>query len=239
MKMTVLNLWFFACALFFNSCEKEELVYASGDIEINIETGENWLHDYPLFLGITKKNPPQFAVWLEDTDGNYLSTLFVTYKIATEGWQANDGNRRKESLPHWCHQRGIVYDDGLLLPTKSKPLTDGVTGATPKSDKTLKISSMSLDQPFVVKAEFNQSVDFTDAYPKNAKQGDANYSGGKEGSGQPAVVYAATVYPGTKEILLTLIGHSSPDGSDGEIYEEVASLTTATSMVKQIKLTIK
>ena len=24
------------------------------------------MHDYPLFLGIKKKNPPQIAVWLED-----------------------------------------------------------------------------------------------------------------------------------------------------------------------------
>lgn len=29
--------------------------------------------------------------------------------------------------------------------------------------------------------------------PKSAKEGDTNYSGGKEGSGQPAVVYSADI----------------------------------------------
>ena len=42
------------------------------------------------------------------------------------------GNRRKEALPYWCHRRGVVYDDGLYLPTKSQPLVDGMTGATPR-----------------------------------------------------------------------------------------------------------
>lgn len=239
MKMMVFNLCFLACTLLLSSCEKEELSFTNGDLEIEIETGKDWLHDYPLFLGLTKKNPPQFAVWIEDTNGNYLSTVYVTYKIATEGWLASKGNRRKEALPHWCHQRGIVYEDGLMLPTKENPLTDGTTGATPKGNKTILINRVNLKKPFVIKAEFNQSVDFNEFYPENAKKGDDNYSGGKEGSGQPAVIYAETIYPDTKETELKLIGHSSPDGSDGNIYDNMEGLTTAKSIVRSIKLTVK
>ena len=239
MKMMTISIWFFACMFFLSACEKEEVSFTSGDIEIKIETGEEWLHDFPLFLGLNKKNPPQFAVWIEETNGNYISTVFVTYKIATEGWQANNGNRRKEALPYWCHQRGIVYEDGLMLPTKENPLADGITGATPKENKTIKINPENLDKPFVVKAEFNHSVDFNDFYPKNANEGDTNYSGGKEGSGQPAVVYAATVYPDTQETELKLFGNSSPDGSDGNIYSNFEGLTTSKYIVRSIKLTIK
>lgn len=130
--MTTLNILLLVSMFTFQNCEKEDLTFQSGDIEIEIKAGDNWLHAFPLFLGITKKNPPQFAIWLEDTSGNYISTVFATYKIATESWLANNGNRRKESLPHWCHQRGVVYEDGLLSPTKAHPLTDGITGATPK-----------------------------------------------------------------------------------------------------------
>jgi hypothetical protein len=225
--------------IFLQACEKEELSFVSGDIEIEIKTGEHWLHDFPLFLGISKKNPPQFAIWIEDTSGNYLSTVFVTYKIAMEGWQANKGNRRKESLPHWCHQRGIVYEDGLLLPTKKQPLADGITGATPKADKTIKLSAINLDKPFVIKAEFNHSVDFNDYYPNNAQVGVDNYSGGEEGSGQPAVVYAVIVYPNTKYAVFELIGHSSPDGSNEDINPDLQKLTSAKSIVNSINLTIK
>jgi len=239
MKMMVLNFLFFVCISLLSSCEKEELSFTSGDIEVAIAAGESWLHDYPLFLGLTKKNPPQYAVWLEDTSGNYLSTVFVTYKIATEGWQANKGNRRPEALPHWCHQRGIVYDDGLMLPTKENPVTDAITGATPKGNTTIQITPVNLNKPFVVKAEFNQSVDFNDFYPKSAREEDNNYSGGDEGSGQPAVIYAVTVYPETNETELKLIGHSSPEGTDGNIYENTEGLTTAKSIVKSIMLTVK
>lgn len=228
-----------ACMVLFGSCEKELLTYDTGDMELKIETGKHWLHDYPLFLGITKKNPPQFAIWIEDTSGNYLSTVFVTHKIATEGWIGNNGNRRKEALPYWCHQRGVVYEDGLLLPTKAHPLTDGITGATPKKDKVIRIRPDSLQKPFVLKAEFNHSLDFNEYYPENAKNGDPNYSGGKQGSGQPAVIYAATIYPETEEATLVLIGHSSPDGSDGNVYHDMDQLTTATSIVKSIRVTLK
>ena len=217
-KMT-LQILIFICIFFLNSCEKNKLSLEEGDIKIEIETGNNWLHDFPLLLGLKKKNPPQFAIWIEDTSGNYISSVFVTHKIATESWQANQGNRRKESLPHWCWQRAVIYEDGLLLPTKKNPLTDGITGETPKKNKTIHFNPISLIKPLVIKAEFNHSVDFNEHYPENATEGDDNYSGGPEGSGQPAVVYADTVYFDTHETELKLIGHSSPDGSDGIVYK--------------------
>ena len=220
------------------SCEKEILSYSKGDIKIEIETGEQWLHDFPLFLGISKKNSPQFAVWIEDTAGNYISTVFVTEKTATEGWIANNGNRRKEALPYWCYQRGVIYDDGLLLPTKENPLPDGITGATPKADKEMQINITDFTKPMVIKAEFNHSVDFNDYFSENAKEGDDNYSGGEMGSGQPAIIYAVTIYPDQKQTYLKPIGHSSADGSDGMVYSDLEKLTTAKNIVKQISIEI-
>lgn len=238
MKMICINICAVLLAL-FTSCEKENLNYFSGDMEIRIESGENWLHDYPLFLGLSKKNPPQFAIWAEDTDGNYLTTIYATYKIATEGWKSNKGNRRKEALPYWCYSRGVVYDDGLMLPTKEKPLEDGITGATPKSDKTVQLRLSGHSGPVVIKAEFNHSLDFNDVYPKDAQNGDSCYSGGKEGSGQPAVIYSVTVYPDTEYAELELIGHSSPDGSNGKVYRDISGLTSALGIVKRITVTVK
>jgi len=235
----ILNIWLLVGLFCLSSCEKEDLSFTSGDIEMDIEPGKNWLHDYPLFLGLNKKNAPQFAIWLEDTTGKYLTTVFATFKIATEGWIANHGNRRKEALPHWCYQRGHIYEDGLLLPTKDHPLTDGITGATPQKGKTIQVSLVHLKAPFVVKAEFNHSIDFNDYYHREAKEGDGNYSGGKDGSGQPAVVYSATVYADTRKTELELIGHSSPDGTNGSVYENMDSLTSAKEIVKSITLIIK
>lgn len=78
MGLTLIYLWLVSLC----SCQQELIEYEKGDVKVHIEQGEQWLHDFPLFLGINKKNPPQIAIWLEDTQGNYLSTVYVTHKIA-------------------------------------------------------------------------------------------------------------------------------------------------------------
>lgn len=235
-KMTFLGLWLIA--LMNGGCNKELVEYNSNDLNISIEKGDEWLHDFPLFLGINKKNPPQIAIWTEDMEGNYLSTIYVTHKIATQSWQASGGNRRKEALPHWCYQRGVVYEDGLLLPTKKSPLTDGITGATPKGSFDVRLVPTGKMKKFIVKVEINHSTDFNEAYPESAKEGDSNYSGGEKGSGQPAVVYAAEVdlTSDKKSFVAELIGHSSADGTNGDISTDTSSLTTALHIVKSITI---
>ena len=42
----------------------------------------------------------------------------------------------------------------------------------------------------------------------------------------------------TKEYKLTLVGHSSPDGSSGELYPDLSDLTTALSIVKEVAVVI-
>lgn len=241
--MNRLNILAGACMILLTccSCNNDLVEYENNDLKITVEKGENWLHDFPLFLGISKKNPPQIAVWLEDVEGNYLSTVYVTHKIATQSWLMAGKNRRKEALPHWCYSRGVRYDDGLYLPTKKQPFTDGLTGATPQSGFDVKVCPDGKLKQFRIKVEVNHSTDFNEHYPKLAKERDSNYSGGKEGSGQPAVVYAVDVdlTSGEKTFIAKLIGHSSVDGSNGLVYPDTSTLTTALHIVKQITITIQ
>lgn len=204
--------------------------------KVSVKGGEEWLHDFPLLLGIKMRNPPQLAIWIEDIHGKYLSTVYVTRKIATQSWIMSGGNRRQEALPHWCYSRGVQYEDGLYLPTKKVPFVDGVSGATPKRNFEMGLKLSDELTKFVVKMEVNHSTDFNVYYPQTAEKDDLNYSGGKYGSGQPALVYAARIdlSSGQKEYELKLIGHSSPDGTDGEIYADVSSLTTALNIVERI-----
>lgn len=240
MKMKFLVVLAIALAL-QTSCNNELIPYQQGDIKIFVEKGDEWLHDFPLFMGIKIKNPPQIAIWAEDMAGNYLTTIYVSHKIATESWMANSGNRRKEALPAWCFARGVKASDGLYLPTKHEPLTDGVSGATPKGSFDVKMRPTDNLQQFVIKIELNHSTDWNDHYPKDAKEGDTNYSGGKEGSGQPAIVYSAVVdlHSDQKQYIANMIGHSSPDGSDGKIYPDTSSLTSALQIVKEITINIQ
>ena len=94
---------------------------------------------------------------------------------------------------------------------------------------------------FRIKIEINHSTDFNESYPKSAQEGDDNYSGGKEGSGQPAVVYAADIdlTSGVTSYVASLIGHSSSDGSNGQVYTDTSTLTSALKIVEQITITIQ
>lgn len=220
------------------SCGKDDLTFEKNDLKISVETGENWLHDFPLFLGLKTKNPPQFVIWITDLDTNYIGTVFCTRKIAREGWIMNKGNRRKEALPFWAYNRGIQEADGLYLPTKENPLMDAVTGATPKENCTMRMQPHGISH-FLLFAEFNHSTDFNDAYPKNAGEGTWGYSGGKEGGGQPALIYWAEIDLSSSEEqwIFKLIGHSSPDGTDGNLYENMEGIDSALSIVKRIVVT--
>lgn len=223
-----------------NSCRAELLEYERGDVRVEIVRGEAWLHDFPLFLGIEKKNAPQIAVWIETPEGEYLGTVYASHKIATQSWQAAAGARRPEALPHWCHSRGVRYEDGLYLPTKRRPLVDGISGATPRDSFSLKVTPAAGLVRFVVKVEVNHSTDFNDAWPRDARAGERNYSGGKHGSGQPAVVYAAQVdlSSGAGAVEAVPIGHSSADGSSGEVEPDLSQLTSALRIVERITVRV-
>lgn len=223
------------------ACQNDLITYEQGDFKVCVEQGDNWLHDYPLFLGINKKNPPQIAIWIEDENGHYVSTVYASYKIATQSWQSAGGNRRKEALPYWCYCRGVKYPDGLYLPTKKQSLTDGVTGATPTGSFDVKLHPVKEMTHFKVMVELNHSTDFNDSYPKSAIEGDSNYSGGKNGSGQPALVYCADVdtTSGQSSFNALLIGHSSADGSDGKLYDDLSGITTALHIVEHITITLQ
>ena len=63
------------------------------EITVSVGAGENW----------KAKREPQFAVWLEDSSGNFVRTLYVTKKASQKRWLFCPDNGRPESLPVWYH----------------------------------------------------------------------------------------------------------------------------------------
>ena len=62
----------------------------------------------------------QFAVWIEDSSGRYIKTLYATRFTANGGWQ-----KRPQSLPGW-----VKASQALNIPSGE---IDAITGATPSS----------------------------------------------------------------------------------------------------------
>ena len=216
------------------------------DIKLHIEAGEHWVH---LFESgsVSIKVTPQIAVWVEDPEGNYLDTLYVTRRTATQKWRGKAGPyeekgniRRKASLPYWAHRRGVRYDDGLFLPTKKDPLPDSITSASPKESFQLRSSVGEDLDNFMIFVEINNSTDFNEYYTRDADPKDAHFSGGSFGSGQPSVIYSAAIDINDlkKEYELQLAGHSSPSGENGQLHTDVSKLTTAKHIAGKIAVTV-
>ena len=214
------------------------------DVTLAFEKGANFIHVLKIIKVITIKLPPQFAVWIEDPDGNYVETLYVTEKGGTQGWKAKPGGppaetiRRPEALPCWSHKRNVVYPDGLFMPTRENPLTDAVTAASPAGDFRLNTKVPQGLTNFVVLVEVNLPGDYNEAYPGNASPGSPNYSGA---SGQPSIIYGATVdlASGSGTWKLMPIGHGSPDGSRRNNHPDLSDLTTAKDIISGITVTVK
>lgn len=213
------------------SCSSNELSFTQGDLRIDIKEGEEWIHEFDLFLGFKKNNPPQFALWIEDLNGNYIETIIVTNRVSKGSWIANKGNKRVEALPVWTHSIGYT-------PTNDEVFSDGLTTATPKTGLPLKASPKCNLEKFVIKFEVNHSTDFNSSFPVDANVNNEGYSGGVGGSGQPALVYQGLVdMTMVDSIKLELIGHSSPDGTTGDIYYDISNITTALKIIEYVKVT--
>jgi len=143
-------------------------------------------------------NHPTMAFWIEDTEGNYIQSLFVSQSVATgifgHGeeqkyvWKHEPGEvRRPATLPYYLHKRNIKAPDGTYLPTPDKPIPDAYTGATPKADfQLLTKSDVKLSGKFILLFEVNQSWDWNEFWNNNLYPDDFNY----KTSCQPALVYA-------------------------------------------------
>lgn len=193
-------------------------------LELDVRKGKAF--DYPLF-----------AVWIEDMDGRFLETLYVSKAIGTSEFESGKkvGDkwvpaivRRPEALPYWGHRRGIRADDGYYLPDPAHPIPDAISAATPSQSFRLE-TQVASSRPFRIYLEVNQSFDWNDYYSKNRFPDDRIYSGDGQ-SGQPSLVYAADIDPsfkGTRYFALNVVGHGHHSGQDGALDPDVSRLTTA------------
>lgn len=194
-------------------------------------------------------NHPSFAIWIEDLEGNYIETLFVTQFVAKGifghgeiepgKWKNEPGNvRRPATLPYWAHKRNITAADDLYVPSPETEVPDALSGATPKGTFLLETGSkIATNQKFRVLFEINQPWDSNTFWTNNKFPGDNNYLT----SLQPALIYAITISPGSseKEYFLNPIGHSHPSGKTGELFTDLTTFTTALEITQSIIVRLK
>ncbi len=189
-------------------------------------------------------NHPLMAVWVEDVNGNFLQTLYVSESIGKGVFEHGDASsgkwmpgeiRRPAALPVWSHQRGVKAEDGLYIPSVKNPVADAVTGATPQADFNLH-TKLPTKTPDIIKVffEINQTWDFNEYWTNNKYPDNDEY----KTSCQPALVYAAEIdlKEKGKEYSMQLVGHGHYAGEDGNLYTDVSTFTTALDITKRISI---
>jgi hypothetical protein len=191
-------------------------------------------------------NHPLMAIWIEDTNGRYIETLYIAESIGRGIFQHADKSkgewvegpaRRPAALPYWGHKRGIQAEDGYFIPTVDKPMPDAVTGPTPAGSFLLQ--SKTTDQVpavFNVLLEINQSWDWNEYWTNSKYPEDINY----KTSSQPSLVYKATidVNSSKKEFKMQVAGHGHYSGLDGSLDADLSTITTALDIAGSITVKI-
>lgn len=184
-------------------------------------------------------NYPLMAVWIEDTSGNYIQSLYVAESIAKGFFDYGESSkgkwkpgsiRRPASLPYWAHKRGVKVD-GLYVPSQSQPMPDAVTGSTPLNNFVLNTKlTENKETLFKVLLEINQSWDWNAYWTNNKYPDDEEY----KTSCQPALVYSSPVISTGSQnsnYPLQVIGHSHYSGKNGKLYTDLSTITTALDII--------
>lgn len=207
---------FFALLVFQQAWAKEISENRTATVRAIVTPGSEW----------KGKFPPQFALWIQDSDGNFSQTIFATKKASNKKWIFAPKNGRPESLPVWYHSC-----KNFRAP-ESKNEMDAVSSATPKGGfEIAQKIQFSEEKKYFVFAEVNKSFDYNEFYPKDAGKNSAEYSGV---NGQPSAVYRAELSFENPEAKLELIGTGSLDGKSGSIENKTETLTTAKNLVEKI-----
>jgi hypothetical protein len=202
---------------------------------------------------------PQAAFWLEDPMGNFVTTIYVTRRAATEDWLGVAGAPEGRAvtprpLPVWsgkhreigvepmascgaCHGKRrsedkSVEDDPVLEVLSS-------TASTGSFTREWAVPERVGPGIYGIRAEVNHWMDPNETYANDPVDLDPVHESGPIGSGQPSLVWGGIVEigPDASEEALVLLGHGHAMGADGELDSDLAGLTTALSIVDSIRVT--
>jgi hypothetical protein len=130
--------------------------------------------------------PPQFAIWLENSITGEVKTVFVTNRTGLGNFEGKV--ECPVSLPAWigAFRKETGRND---IPSIQKPVDMAITGATPKvPDFSAKII-VPADSRWNYYVELNVSGDYTPEFLSLFPDGTIDY----QGNGQPSIIYRGEI----------------------------------------------
>ncbi|HPG41157.1 MAG TPA: T9SS type A sorting domain-containing protein [bacterium] len=195
------------------------------------------------FIFQPNDNITQFAIWVENAEGQYVGTAFLTNFIGRRGGgnrtaspdiDSGDGNRLN-ALPVWSYKRGVIDTTFGVInyypPASNQPGypndIDAVSMATPNTSVQT-ITWQCPDLPggtYTCRIEANKSFDFNEYH---------NYSFYR---GQPSTIWEMNIpIANAPDSASTLdyVGYGSIDGSSGALHVPDSTITTADDLLQDM-----
>ena len=197
-----------------------------------------------LFTNGIGYNKPSYVLWIEDMEGNYLKTIFITRSYASgifghemQGdslWKKVSGpSYQPAALPYWTHKKGQINGKGII-PTPNNPFVDAYTGATPEQNFEIKIQNDIQDQKYRLLLEVNQTWDWNQYWTNHKYPGNNAY----KHSAQPSIIYAVEINNDTDRFFMNPIGHGDPKGESGQLFTDLSTLSTAKEIFNRIEIQV-
>jgi hypothetical protein len=130
--------------------------------------------------------PPQFAIWLRESENENVKTAFVTYRTGTGEFTGKV--ECPVSLPIWIgvFRKETGRND---FPRPWEPFIDAVTGATPMVEEITISVNVEKDIVWNYYIEMNVSGDYNKSFPKiSSKKRPDNH-----GNGQPSLIFKGKI----------------------------------------------
>jgi len=159
--------------------------------------------------------PPQIAIWLENSDSSFYRTVWVTNRAGKNDWIGKV--ECLVALPYWDHRRQTIQKS-QSLPKE----VDGYSGPTPKGGEKYYI-------------EVNASGDYNNYFSYWSKQGLPD----SDGNGQPSIIYSGqiTAIEGM-QTKPKLIGRTNQWSRFSDLYKDTEKITSAKRLVENITVEV-
>lgn len=197
------------------------------DIEFRIHINEKLVRE------TVYGESPTFAIWLEDPETGVDRTVFVTRRAASGDWEGKA--EVPAALPLWFEVYKKEQGAGHL-PTYDQPAPIAITGATPRPGYFTTRARVKEGSSWICWIEVNLSGDYNEYY----RQYDpVTHAEDTYGTGQPALVYKATIRAVKGTVVIPEIaGMSVPEAPEGPILQPLKGITTAKNIFDEISIAV-
>ncbi len=226
------------------SCSSTERTTAEKSDNMVVKISENPNQSIYVIKG-SAYDHPTLVVWVEDMEGNYISTIYITKSFASgkytyemigdSTWANREGpSYQPAALPYWTYKKGLI-NGKELVPTPEHPFIDAYTGATPKNSFVLENRTTIDLSKYRMLLEINQLGDWNNYWTNDSYPESAAY----KRSAQPSLIYSVDIDQSSQEYYLNPMGHGDPRGVSGKLYTNISTITTAKNILQEIKVSFK